>query len=284
MSDSRDISTGKRPAATHRWRPAPAIRLSAAVHLGGVAAVAVNPTSWPYVGAALLANHAALGLAGMIPRSSVLGPNLVRLPHAAAARGEIALTFDDGPDPQVTPAVLDLLDRYGAKATFFCIARKAALCPDIVREIARRGHGVENHSNTHPFGFATYGPNRLQEEIAAAQDTLAALSGKAPVFFRSPMGLRNPFLDPTLARLGLVYVSWTRRGFDTVDGRAERVLSRLGAKLARGDVILLHDGDAYRSRAGTVASTAVLAALLELVQGMGFKPVTLRAACREARA
>src|SRR5262245_4637606 len=110
MSDVSDISAGQQEAAGGRWRPAPAIKLSAAVHLGGLAAVALDPLSWPHVGAALIANHAALGVAGIIPRSSVLGPNLVRLPAIAATRGEIALTFDDGPDPVSTPALLEVLD------------------------------------------------------------------------------------------------------------------------------------------------------------------------------
>ena len=282
MSDARDISAGAEPAAIRRWRPAQAIRLSAAFHLGGLAALAVEPMAWPYVGAALLANHAALGLAGMIPKSSVLGPNLTRLPHGAVTRGEVALTFDDGPDPVSTPAVLDVLDRHGAKGTFFCVARNAMLYPDVVREIARRGHGVENHSNGHPFAFATYGMRRLQNEIGSAQDTLTAITGRAPVFFRAPMGLRNPLLDPVLARLGLAYVSWTRRGFDTVDGRPQRVLERLAGKLAAGDVLLLHDGGASRKDPGNALAVAVLPELLERIQVAGLKSVTLRSACRES--
>ena len=282
MSDVRDISAGNQPAAGRRWRPAPAIRISAAIHVGGLAAVGLDPRSWPYIGVALIANHAALAVAGMMPRSSVLGPNLTRLPHASASRGEIALTFDDGPDPAATPDLLDLLDRHEAKASFFCVGRKAALYPDVVREIARRGHGVENHSNSHPGAFAIYGARRLQGEIESAQETLAAISGRPPVFFRAPMGLRNPFLDPVLARLGLTYVSWTRRGLDTVDGKPQTVLSRLAGKLAGGDVLLLHDGGAYRKHRGAAVAVSVLPGLLERIAASGLKPVTLRSACRES--
>src|SRR5262252_329708 len=165
MSDARESSAVSRPAAIRSWRPAGAIQLSAVVHLGGFAALAFNPASWPYIGAALIANHAALGIAGIIPKSSILGPNLTCLPRAAACRAEIALTFDDGPDPVATPALLDVLDRHAAKATFFCIARNAARHPDLVREILRRGHCVENHSDVHSCSFATYGPRRLRSEI-----------------------------------------------------------------------------------------------------------------------
>jgi len=281
MSDVSDITAEKPEAPGGRWRPAPAIQLSAAVHLGGLAAVALEPLYWPHVGAALIANHAALGVAGIIPRSSMLGPNLARLPALSAARGEIALTFDDGPDPVTTPAVLEVLDRHAAKASFFCIGAHAALYPDLVREIARRGHGVENHSHRHPLAFATYGIRRLQKEIQSAQDTIAAIAGRPPLFFRAPMGLRNPLLDPVLTRLGLKYVSWTRRGFDSVDARAQSVLSRLTGKLAGGDVLLLHDGAAHRRRRGTAVAVRVLPALLARVAALGLKPVTLRTACRE---
>ena len=262
-----------------RWRAPLAIRWSAAVHLGGLAALALDPPLWPYVGAALAANHAALGVAGMLPRSAVLGPNLKRLPPAASRRSEIALTFDDGPDPEVTPRILDVLDRHGAKASFFCIGREAVRHPKIVREIACRGHGVENHSNRHSNAFAASGPRTLQRDIATAQECLTALAGRPPLFFRAPMGLRNPFLDPVLAGLGLTYVSWTRRGFDTVDGNHVSVLARLTRDLAAGDVLLLHDH--ARGAPGAVAM-AVLPALLERIAAAGLKSVSLRAACGRA--
>jgi peptidoglycan/xylan/chitin deacetylase (PgdA/CDA1 family) len=282
MSDAREISAGSECTAGRRWRPAPAIQLSAALHVGGLAVVALDPLSWPYVGAALIANHVALGVAGIMPRSSVLGPNITTLPRESAARGEIALTFDDGPDPSSTPALLELLDRYGAKASFFCIGSKAARHPALVREIARRGHDVENHTHSHPRAFAAYGARRLQSEIESAQETLAAISGRAPVFFRAPMGLRNPLLDRVLDRLGLTYVSWTRRGLDTVGAKPETVLSRLAGRLAGGDVLLLHDGSAFRRRAGTAVAVSVLPALLERIAASDLKPVTLRQACRES--
>ena len=274
------VDTMRRTATGRRWRPAPAIGFSAAFHLGGVAAVALDPVSWPYVGAALLANHTALALGVMMPRSTLLGPNLKRLPPQSASRREIALTFDDGPDPAVTPRILDLLDRHQAKASFFCIGCKAEMHPDIVGEIARRGHSVENHSNRHPNGFAGYGLRRLQRDIQAAQETIATICGRAPAFFRAPMGLRGPFLDPVLARLGLTYVSWTRRGLDTVDGNFETVLARLVRELSSGDILLLHDASAPASRRATVSVT-VLPALMERIAAAGLKPVSLRAACHE---
>ena len=274
------VSPGDQRAFGRPWRPAPAIRLSAAVHVGSLAAVALDPLSWPYIGAALVANHAALGVAGMMPRSTALGPNLKHLPEASAARGEIALTFDDGPDPDVTPRILDVLDRYRAHATFFCIGSRAERHAALVREIARRGHDVENHSHSHCHAFAAYGLRRQYREIEAAQRVLTAICGRAPMFFRAPMGLRNPFLDFVLARLDLTYVSWTRRGLDTIDGNPASVLARLARELAAGDILLLHDAASARSQQHEPVALSVLRPLLDRIKAAGLKPVSLRTACQ----
>ena len=124
---------------TGPWPWPPLVKASAAVH-AGAAALALVPGGWPWAAGALVANHALLTATGLWPRSDWLGPNVTRLPAAAAARGEVAITIDDGPDPAVTPAVLDQLDAAGARATFFCIAARAAEQPALLREIVRRGH------------------------------------------------------------------------------------------------------------------------------------------------
>jgi peptidoglycan/xylan/chitin deacetylase (PgdA/CDA1 family) len=282
----RETSTGSAPAALaerssspRRWDPAPAIRFTAFFHVGGVAALAAVPELWPPIVAGLAANHAVLITASLLPRSQLIGRNLVRLPEAAARRGEVAITFDDGPDPEVTPRVLDLLDAGGASASFFCVGERAAAAPGLVREIVRRGHSVENHSHRHSTGFGWYGPWRLRRELEGAQRVLAEAAGVAPLFFRAPFGTRNPLLDPALARLGLTFVSWTRRGYDTVDADAPRVLRRLVDGLGAGDVLLLHDGVTVRERRGEPTVLAVLPRLLERLADRGLKPVSLRTAC-----
>jgi len=265
------------------WRPARALQATAALHLGGALALAWPPAGWPWIAGALLANHGVLLAGSLSPRSQLLGPNRVRLPDAAARRREVALTFDDGPDPMLTPRILDLLDAGNAKASFFCIGERAAAAPQLVREIVARGHSVESHSHRHSTAFACYGPWRLLREIEAAQRALAEAAGSPPVFFRAPFGTRNPMLDPTLARFGLSYVSWTRRGFDTVDRSARRVLRRLTNRLAAGDVLLLHDGVSARPRVGEATVLAVLPQLLETIADQGLRPVSLRVACGDER-
>ncbi|MBW8721859.1 MAG: polysaccharide deacetylase family protein, partial [Polaromonas sp.] len=107
------------PMPGHAWKPGTLLRASAALHVLAMAAVLVDSGLWPWALAAVVLNHGLIAFAGLWPRSDWLGPNWTRLPAAAAARREIALTIDDGPDPTVTPLVLDLLDRYAARATFF---------------------------------------------------------------------------------------------------------------------------------------------------------------------
>ena len=218
------------------------------------------------------------------PRGQLLGVNLARLPASAVARKEVSLTFDDGPDAEVTPRVLDLLDRHQAKASFFCVGEKLAAQPEIAKDIVRRGHSIENHSLRHSYAFALYGFFRMRREVASAQAIVGEISGRAPLFFRAPMGLRSPLLDPVLARCGLRYVSWTRRALDTVDRNPERVLQRLAAGLAAGDILLLHDSGSSRTRDGKPVVLAVLPGLLERIEAKGLTSVTLPLALRDGSA
>ncbi|MBV9889943.1 MAG: polysaccharide deacetylase family protein [Rhizobacter sp.] len=261
--------------------PLPAyVRASIALHAGAAAVAIAVPPAWPWALGAVAANHAVLAAGGLLPRSRWLGSNWTRLPDFAAARREVALTIDDGPDPDVTPALLDLLDQRGARATFFCIAtsarRHAALC----REIVARGHSVQNHTARHSHTFSLLGPKAIAREIAAAQETIAAITGELPRFFRAPAGLRNPFLAPVLQRLDLQLVSWTRRGFDTVRRDADAVLARLVRGLGAGDILLAHDGHAARTGAGIPVVLATLPKLLVRIEALALVAVTLPAAAR----
>jgi peptidoglycan/xylan/chitin deacetylase (PgdA/CDA1 family) len=261
------------------WRPAPVLELTLVLHAAGAFVLALRPELWPWVLAALAANHLLLAAAVLWPRGQALGPNLVSLPAPAAGRNEVCLTFDDGPDPEGTPRVLDLLDRHRAKASFFCVGAQAEAHPHLVKEIARRGHSVENHSQRHSPAFAFYGPWRLKREVEAAQAVIAGITGRSPEFFRAPAGFRSPLLDPVLAQCGLSYVSWTRRGFDAVDGNFQRVAARLTRGLAAGDVLVLHDRTYRQGSAGEPAALAVLAAVLERIAAAGLTCVSLPAAC-----
>jgi peptidoglycan/xylan/chitin deacetylase (PgdA/CDA1 family) len=261
-----------------RWRPSALVLASVAVHAAALAYAILAHDGWPWAAGALVANHVLLTAASLWPRSRMLGPNIVRLPPAAIARNEVALTFDDGPSPEVTPRVLDILDAHGALATFFCIAETAARHPELAREIVRRGHAVENHSNKHEHTFAFLLLSGLRRDLSTAQSTIVALTGRAPRFFRPPMGFRNPVLDLVLHEMGLKLVSWTRRGYDTNPRHVARVAERLENGLAAGDILLMHDGHAATTPRGTPVVLEVLPRLLETLQRRGLKPVTLHQA------
>ncbi|BBL71840.1 polysaccharide deacetylase familiy protein [Methylogaea oryzae] len=246
--------------------------------LAAPVALAANPDWWPWVLAAIAAANAVMTFAGLWPRCDWVGPNWTHLPAAAAERGMVALTIDDGPDPAVTPAVLDLLDRYGAKATFFCIGERAERYPALCREIAARGHAVENHTMRHRHNFALLLLGGYLAELQAAQDALTAITGTRPRFFRAPAGLRNPLLDPVLGRLGLRLASWTRRGYDTVEKNPQAVLAKLLKGLQAGDILLLHDGSAARTASGRPVILEALQPLLEAIAAAGLRPATLREA------
>ncbi len=254
------------------------LSVSAAIHVGAAAAVVAQPRAWPWALGAVAANHLVLAAAGLWPKSRLLGPNWTRLPAAAGARGDVAITIDDGPDPRVTPRVLALLEERRAAATFFCIGERVERHPDLAREIVRCGHAIENHTQRHRHDFSLLGPRAMRAEIARAQDGISGVTGLMPRFFRAPAGLRNPFLDPVLNSLELRLASWTRRGFDTVNGRADTVYRRLATSLQGGDILLMHDGNAALGTSGTPVILDVLPRLLDTLQERGLRPVTLRTA------
>lgn len=280
-------STPPEPPRPHqparRWPLAgyPAmLKITIVWHVLALAGLAVAPHAWPWWLVLVMLNHLIVTAAGLWPRSSLLGSNWTRLPASAANADAIALTLDDGPDPLVTPRVLDVLDAHGVRATFFCIGAHAQRYPALTREIVARGHAVENHSQVHVHTFSVTAPGALTREVAAAQRTFEELTGERPYFFRAPAGLRNIFLEPVLQKLDLRLAAWTRRGFDTRERDAEVVARRLLDGLAARDILLLHDGSAAVTEHGEPVVLAVLPRVIETARAQGLRFVTLR----EARA
>jgi peptidoglycan/xylan/chitin deacetylase (PgdA/CDA1 family) len=261
-----------------RWLASPSLSVSAITHLGAAATVLIQPRAWPWALGAVVANHAVLTGAGLWPRSRLLGPNWTRLPAASGARGAVAITIDDGPDPAVTPQVLAQLAAHRAVATFFCVGERVERHAQLAQEIVRQGHAIENHSQKHRHNFSLLGPAGMKSEIARAQESISRVTGSTPRFFRAPAGLRNPFLDPVLNSLNLRLASWTRRGFDTVNGNADTIYGRLTNSLQGGDILLLHDGNAALGSTGQPVILEVLPRLLETLHARQLTPVTLRAA------
>jgi len=274
MTDPRSFSSAPWP---------PLLRGSLLLHIAAAASVLARPSWWRAALAAVIADHLLITAAGLWPRSALLGPNWVHLP-AAAGTAAVALTFDDGPDPEVTPQVLALLAAHAVPATFFCIGERVARYPQLARAIVAQGHTLGNHSYRHSVAFSLLGPQAQRADVQRSQEVIRQTTGTTPEFFRAPAGLRNVFLTPVLVRADLQLVSWTRRGFDTVTTDPARVLRALTRNLRGGDILLLHDGHAARTAAGRPVLLEVLPWLLAAIAGAGLVPITLQAARAAAAA
>ncbi|HWA08923.1 MAG TPA: polysaccharide deacetylase family protein [Opitutaceae bacterium] len=174
------------------------------------------------------------------------------------ARAEIWLTIDDGPDPEDTPRLLDLLDRHRASATFFLIGERAGRHPALVAEILRRGHQVGHHTQTHPTKlFWCASRARVRREL---DDGTAALrrGGAEPRWFRPPVGIKNLFLAGALAERGLTGVGWNVRSHDFRSRDPSEVASRVMGQVTPGAIVLMHEGPALDPRVRVHAISLVL--------------------------
>lgn len=213
---------------------------------------------------AMLATHLPFWWGVLWPGARLFGPVLTRLPIADK---RVWLTIDDGPSAE-TMQVLDLLDAHGARATFFLVGERAAARPDEVREIVRRGHGVGNHSATHPTKwFWALPPRRMRDEVSRTQAILRGITGQAPRWFRAVVGMANPFVPAALAREGLACVAWSARGFDGAFGNPKLVVGRVRRKLRPGAIVLAHEGAAHGGNLETMA------ALLAMLDEQGYATV-----------
>ncbi len=153
----------------------------------------------------------------------------------------ISLTFDDGPDPVFTPKTLDLLKKYQAKATFFCIGQKANQYPEIIQRIVAEGHTLGNHTFGHAVGFGFFGTNRVINELNLTHQTVAETTGLRMIMYRPAFGVTNPMIERAVKQLRLVSIGWSVRSLDTTSRSSGQVLRRITSQLKRGDVVLLHD-------------------------------------------
>jgi peptidoglycan/xylan/chitin deacetylase (PgdA/CDA1 family) len=156
---------------------------------------------------------------------------------------EVWLTIDDGPSPAHTVAMLDLLDRFDARATFFVIGQRAEQHPHLITEILGRGHEIANHTYSHPSGtFWFAGPRRIGLEIDLCAEQLRAGPERPARFFRAPVGLKNLFVHPELERRRMALIGWAVRGLDTVKRDPAQVARRILRDTKPGAIIVLHEG------------------------------------------
>jgi peptidoglycan-N-acetylglucosamine deacetylase len=268
------------------------------------------------VPAAMMATAGVAAYGAVYPRSQIFGPTICR----TNSPQKLAITFDDGPNPAITPKLLDLLDRYEAKATFFLIGRFVRECPDLVKETVARGHSLGNHSHTHP-NLAWLASARIAEELCVCQETIGEAVGAGPKWFRPPYGFRNPWVAPAAAALDCSTVMWTLIPGDWRERPAEWLIERMnpiaahaqrslgrttressvghserseesgsgfgmtgdgskGAKVRTGDVLCLHDGGHRGLNADRARTLAALEYWLPRWRDLGLEFVTMDQAVR----
>jgi peptidoglycan/xylan/chitin deacetylase (PgdA/CDA1 family) len=210
---------------------------------------------------------AGVGLGVSFPQWHFFGQSVCRV---RTSRKAVALTFDDGPDAENTPALLALLAGWNVRATFFCIGQRAARQPELVRRLVAEGHAVENHSFHHSPATNLFSVRRLRDELARAQDELRQISGRAPQFFRPPAGLTNPRVFRVTRMLGLKVAGYTARGLDRRPDPPEEIVARLFRKLQPGAIFLLHDAGVPRERL-----QAVVGLLLDKLHTEGYQCLRL---------
>jgi len=219
-------------------------------------------------GALAGAGGVALGARAMFsPRSSLLIPTISR--GTDQPFRSVALTFDDGPHPDTTPRILDILRAESVIATFFVIGVHALHHPDLVGRMHEEDHLIGNHSHHHhysgTFGRVVY----WQRELESADRAIEAVIHRRSLLFRPPMGFRSVPMARALRRSGHSVITWTRSARDGVTTSAERILERLADRAAPADILLLHDGAAPRSGGNREATVAALPRLIARLRDRG---------------
>ena len=211
--------------------------------------------------------------------SSLFGHTLYRGPQKV---NQVALTFDDGPHPQFTPLILDILRDKNVKATFFCVGYLAQKYPDIVKRIQEEGHLVASHSYEHNYKVNFWGPNRVSQSLIHTGKVLNEITGYIPRFYRAPIGIRTPAQGVAVRRLGMTFVGWSSWTFDGGNRFLEKhKVEKLVAQTQNGKIFLLHDGKL--SADGTImengkqksALSNNLPLLIEKLKKKGFSFVTI---------
>jgi peptidoglycan/xylan/chitin deacetylase (PgdA/CDA1 family) len=242
------------------------------------------------VPAAVIATGGVAAYGAAYPRAQLFGPTICR---TSSAR-KLAITFDDGPNPAITPKLLDLLDRYHAKATFFLIGKFVRECPELVKETVARGHVVGNHTELHPNLF-WLNPVKVQVELRLCHDAIRHAMGTTAKWFRPPFGMRNPWVIPAATELGYKTVMWTLIPGDWRAESAEWLIARMQpigdhakkappvmgvAAAGKGDILCLHDGGHRELNADRTRTLAALEHWLPRWRDLGLEFVTMDEAVR----
>jgi peptidoglycan/xylan/chitin deacetylase (PgdA/CDA1 family) len=231
--------------------------------------------------AAVAAAAGALAYGAVNSRAQLFGSTIFR----TNSPRKLAITFDDGPNPAITPRLLDLLDRYKAGATFFLVGRYIRECPELVSEIAARGHVVGNHTESHPNLFWKR-QAEIRVELRLTHSAIKNALGAPPKWFRPPFGFRNPWLAAEACELKMQVAMWTLMPGDWRATSAEWLIDRMqpiadraqeAAKRAtgHGEILCLHDGNYREQNADRKHTLAALEHWLPRWRDLGLEFVTI---------
>ncbi|HLM49240.1 MAG TPA: polysaccharide deacetylase family protein [Solirubrobacteraceae bacterium] len=206
----------------------------------------------------------------------------LRIARTIADPGAVALTFDDGPHPEGTPAVLEALREAGAAATFFLMGEQCERHPALAAEVVAAGHAVAVHAHRHRT-LLRLGPRAVAEDLDRAHDAIARATGQAPVVHRAPYGIYSPAALGAVRRRGWTPLLWSRWGRDwAARATPGRIAAEVTDGLRGGDVLLLHDADWYSVPGSHRATAAALPAVLAEVRRRGLHPVRVAGAPAQA--
>lgn len=228
----------------------------------------------PGWGVAVVAPLHVMLMIGLCHRApSWICPTITRAPDRRRKR--VAITFDDGPHPDVTPRVLGVLAEKTVRATFFCIGRHARRHPDVVRAIAAAGHELGNHSYSHPRHLYAWSASALFRDTRLSQRAIRRAAGVQPVWYRPPIGFRNLFMRRMLRLLNLRLANFTFRSYDTVARTPDAIVDRVLRHVSPGAIILLHDGADRHPDADRTPLLAALPILIDQLREKGYELLTL---------
>ena len=221
-----------------------------------------------------VAGLAVAGLAahGTWHRNSwVFGPALNRLPGTSTLA---SITFDDGPNPQATPIILDALKREQVPATFFVLGRHADRWPELVKRIADEGHQLGNHGYWHRK-LHRRSPGYVRDDLTRGADAIERASGVRPRHFRAPHGFRSPWVTPIARSLGERTVGWSLGVWDSARPGPDEIVRRVLDGMRAGSILLLHDGDGYDEDGDRMQTAEALPRIIDGLRARGFRFVTL---------
>jgi len=214
----------------------------------------------------------ALAAHGVYHRNSPLfGRALARLPRGAR---DVAITFDDGPNPVATPRILDVLKAEGVVATFFLLGKHVDRWPELARRVSAEGHTIGNHGYYHRK-LHVRGPAYVRDDLSRGAESIRKATGRVPLLFRAPHGFRNPWVSSIARSMGQRTVGWTLGVWDSARPGADAIARRAVQGVGSGAVLLLHDGDGYDPDGDRTQTADALPVIIRDLRAQGYRFVAV---------